>query len=115
MFMKIKFFILMLSFSSFVQATGYTGEGLITEMFVGSGNIVGVFHSGAKYNPNNCSKNSATDAYLIDYSSTADWNKVHAMLLAAYISKTPIKIGVNSSSCYANYPIIDRVAFGKGY
>lgn len=113
--MKANFVILILLSSSFVHATGYTGEGLITEMFVGSGNIVGVFHSGTKYNPNNCSQGSAGDAYLFDYSSDADWNKVHAMLLAAYISKTPIKIGVNSSSCFANFPVIDRVAFGKGY
>jgi hypothetical protein len=113
--MKVNIIILMLFFSSLVHATGYTGEGLITDMFVGAGNVVGIFHSGTKYNPNGCSKSSFGDAYLFDYSSTDDMSKVHALLLAAYISKTPVKIGVNSSSCYANFPVIDRAAFGKGY
>jgi hypothetical protein len=114
--MKVKILTLMLFFStSLVHATGYTGEGLITEMFVGAGNIVGVFHSGTKFNPKGCSIASSDDAYLFDYSSTADMSKVYAMLLSAYISKTPVKIGVNSSSCHANFPVIDRVAFGKGY
>ena len=97
------------------HATDYSEEGTITAMFSGAGNIVGVFHSGAWFNPANCPNGGIDRAYLIDYLSTENWNKVYAMLLTAKSLSIPVKIGVNPSSCFAGFPVIERVAIGKGY
>lgn len=114
--MKKIFFIIMLGCISVnSSAASYSESGLITGMFSGEGNIVGIFHSAPKLNPAACSNGGGSNAYLIAYDSQADWNKVHSMLLSSYISQTPIKIAIHPTSCYANYPIIQRVAFERGY
>ena len=101
--------------SGVVGATQYTAEGPITGMFSGAGNTVGVFHGAVRYNPAGCPNGTTDNAYLIDYTSTADWTKVHAMLLSAYVADEPIRIGVHQTACYSGYPVIQRVAFVKGY
>jgi len=97
------------------NAANYSADGEITGMFTGSGNIVGIFHSATWLNPAGCSNGANDKSYLIDYSSTEDWNKVHSMLLSAYVSKSKIRIAAHPTKCFANYPIIDRVSFKKGY
>lgn len=105
--------VIYLSVSSY--AVNYTSQGLITGLFTGQGNVVGVFHDAPKYNPAGCERGGDLDGYLIDYNSTADWSKVHSMLITAYTTNTPIKIGVDPSKCFAGYAVISRVAFVKGY
>ena len=113
----IKLFTLvaMIACSTTSYAIDYSQPGEITGMFTGAGNTLGVFHGAALFNPAHCTKGDPNEAYLLDYGSQADWNKLHSMLLAAYISGTPIRIGVDPSNCHAGYPIIVRVAFVRGY
>ena len=102
-------------FSINLYADIYSADGNITGMFSGKGNIVGVFHSGAWFNPAGCPNGANDHAYIFNYDSSDDWNKVHSMLLAAYISKSSIKIAPHPTECFAGYPTINRVAYVKGY
>lgn len=86
-------------------------------MFAGPDNTAGFFVSSPLYNPANCPKGTDGDGsvYLLNYGSEKDWSKVHSMLLSAYMAEKKIRIGVNANDCYAGFPIIDRVAFKKGF
>ncbi len=106
---------LLVLFSIKTFATGYSMEGKITGMFTGEGNTFGVFHSGNLYNPGKCPNARADNAYLIEYDSQKDWSSVRSMLLTAYVSEKNIRIGVSATKCYFGYPVIERVAFVKGY
>ncbi len=112
---KVILTLIIILFSSQSWATNYSDPGLITGIFSGKGNIVGFFHSAAVYNPAECASAASDQAYLIAYNSTEDWDKVYSMLLAAYLSKKKIKIGVHPTNCYLDYPVIERVAFERGY
>jgi hypothetical protein len=103
------------AFAGAALATNYSADGMVTGMFSGAGNVVGVYHSAVWFNLANCPNGATEKAYLFDYNSTQDMSKVYATLLSAYTSDRPVRIGVSQTQCFAGYPVIERVAFVLGY
>ena len=87
----------------------------LRECFLVKGNIAGIFHSSTWYNPANCPAGANEKSYLFDYDSQDNMSNVKSMLLAAYMADKDIKIGVHASKCYAGRPVIERVAFKRGF
>lgn len=113
--MKKIFVIVMILFSTPAWSYLYSSEGNVVGMFAGSGNEFGVFHSASWYNPAGCPNGGGDKAYLLEYSRTQDYSKLTAMIIAAYTAGKKIKIAPSTTVCYAGYPVIERVAFVKGY
>ena len=112
---KILLSVLLFLSSNQAWSFQYSTEGKIVAMFGGANNTVGIFHSAAWFNPAGCENGGTDKSYLIAYDSTKDWSKVTSMLLTAYTSGNQIRIAPSTSKCFAGYPVIERVAFVRGY
>lgn len=51
--------------------------------------------------------------YLFNYESKEEWDKAYSMLLTAYVTGTAVRFKIHSTLCNFDYPMIERVAFGR--
>lgn len=101
-----------LLFSSFVNASGGTGSGVITSMYVNNGwTMVHVpdlisTEMGSKNNPDSC----ASNYYFAIMPTDQNYSTIHATLMAAQMAGKKVKFWVNGCKGQNNsYPHIVSV------